>query len=108
MMQVRAHDEVAMIAVRHALVSAAFAVTVPALVLAARVRRRARRRIGGVDGELVLVDVTAVKIVQVAVVEIVGVALVLNGAMAAAGAVRVLVLAVRLAAHGGPPSVART
>jgi hypothetical protein len=46
--------------------------------------------------------------VQVPVVEIVGVAFVLNGAMAAAGAVRVLVLAVLLAAHGGPPSVART
>ena len=100
MMQVTIHEVVDVVTVRHGLVPALGAVLVRRLVSGAGVPRRA---VGGVvptDRDLVLVDVVAVRMVQVARVKVVDVAFVPNGRMTALGAVLVLVLVVLFANHG--------
>jgi hypothetical protein len=97
--QVVADDEVDVVAVGDGLVAAALGVNVAGLVLAALVRRCARRLVLPLDGQPVLVDVPVVHVVQVALVQVVGVSLVHDGLVAAAGAVRVGVPRVLIAAH---------
>jgi hypothetical protein len=102
--QVPAHEVIGVIAVRHALVPAAGAVRVAALVRAARVRGRAVVAVRPTHREHVLVRVIAVDVVQVPVVQVVGVVLVPNGRMAAAIAVAMSVLGVRvMVAHSHSP-----
>jgi hypothetical protein len=100
MMQVPADHEVGMIAVRHLSVAALRVVLVPAGVVAARVLRRARGRVGAVDADCMLVGVSCMNVVQVSVVQIVGVAIMLDRNVAAAGAVRVRMTGMLLAGHG--------
>jgi hypothetical protein len=85
-----AHDEeVHVIAVRHAVVTARRTVDVTRRMTRARVRRRALVGVGDRDRNRALVDMTVVVAVQVAVVEVVDVAVVIDRSMSTAGAVDV-------------------
>ena len=101
MVQVAVDDVVAVIAVGDRVVAAPGAVRVLGSVPAARVVWSAVGRVLRADGEGVLVDVAAVRVMQVAVVEEVLVTLVVDGLVAAAVAVDVVVSCVGLVvAHG--------
>jgi hypothetical protein len=96
MVQVLVHQIVDMVAMRDRLVPAAGAVLVGTLHF-----RRAARRIGRVDADHVLVDVIAMHVVQMAVMQIVDVAVMADCQVTAIGAVLVgVVLMVMLAASG--------
>jgi hypothetical protein len=83
-MEVVPHQVVGVGAVRHRLVPAARTVDVGGVMGAAGVGRGAFLGVGAADGDDVLVDVVAVAVVQVPVVEVVDVAAVPDGGMAAA------------------------
>lgn len=102
MVQVAADEVVGVIAVGHGFVAAAGAVLMALLVFAAVVSRRARGRIGAADFELVLLDVLAVLMVQMAVVEIIDVAVVFHRGVAAVRTVLVVVVRV-LVSQGQSP-----
>jgi len=93
--QVPVDEVVDVIAVRHGGVATACAVHVAGLVPAAAVVRGALGRVLGAHGERVLLDGLAVLVVQMAVVQIVDVAVVSDAGVAAAAAVRVRVMGVR-------------
>jgi hypothetical protein len=105
-MQMAIDDVVGVIAVGDRVVAAVSAVLMSVVVLTAVVRRRARGRVRAADGEGVLVDVIAVDVMKMAVVKEVMMAIVLDRLVAAARAVGVGVLVVRLVfgAHGLGPS----
>ena len=107
MVQVAVDEIVHMITVRHTLVPAAGAVHVAALMPLARVIRRARRRIPAVAFQDVLVDMITMHVVQVTIVQIVGVTVVLNRGVTTAGRVCVRMLFVLLVGHGSPRSSVR-
>jgi hypothetical protein len=94
--QVAADEVIGVVAVGHGLVAAAGAVLVGLVVAVAGVGRRAGGRVGGADRQAVLLDAAAVGVVQVAVVQVIDVVFVLDGGVAAAGAVLVVVVFVRL------------
>ena len=75
-------------------VAAAGAVDVSGFVAAAVVVGRAGVRVGGADGDAVFIDVVAMRVVQVAVVQVIDVAVVFDGGVAAASAVLVRVVGV--------------
>ena len=102
-MKVRADGVVEVVAMRDPFVPAAGTVLVTTGVLGAPMRWRALRRIGASDGQLMLVYVITMNVVQVTVVHIVGMPLVLDGAVAAAPAVRVRMIRMRLTRHLPPP-----
>jgi hypothetical protein len=85
--EVIADQVVDMIAVGHLLVPARRAMPVRGLVLAAVVLRGAADGVGVVDLQDVLVDVIAVRMVQVSVMQVVDVTVVLHGGMPAGGTV---------------------
>src|SRR4051794_480601 len=89
--QVAVHQVVGVVAVRDRLVAAAGAVAVGRVVGAAGVGGGAGRRVGRVDGQHVLLDPGAGGVVQVAVVQVIDVAVVADGGVPAAGPVLVLV-----------------
>lgn len=101
--EVAVDQVVHVVAVRHGFVAAARPVPVAAVVGAAGVVGRAVGRVRAPDGEDVLVDVVAVGVVQAAVVEVVHMAVVPDGRVAAGGAVPVVVPGVRVAGHRVPP-----
>ena len=105
MVQMASDEEVDVTSVRNPLVSTAFAVHVCRVMLVARVLGRAAVRVVRVDGERVLVDVVAVGMMQMPVVQVVGVALVQQRDMPAAGPMLVVVIGVGLVVH--VPRVAR-
>ncbi len=85
-------DEVVdMVTMRHRRMAAVGAVHVLSIVFAARVVGRASGRIGRIDRHRALVDVIAVDLVQVTIVEIVDMACVADGGMAAGGPMHVSV-----------------
>src|SRR5438105_4137677 len=86
-----AHKVVHMITVWDALMSAAGAMNVPGFVCAAIVPWRAVVGIFSSSGNLMVVHMIAMHVVQVPIVKIVGVALVLHGGVAAIGAMLVRV-----------------
>jgi hypothetical protein len=96
MVQVVLDEEVDVVAVRDGLVAAALAVDVTVLVARAPVVRRALGGMLAVDGERVLVDVVLVRVMQVAVMEEVGVPFVHHRGVSAVGAVLVIVGAVNV------------
>ena len=86
MMQPSTHQVIDVIAMGHRLMPAGW----PMLVRAAGLRR-ALHGIGGVDRDRVLIDMILVRVMQVAIMEIIGMAIVLYRSMATVGAVLVTV-----------------
>ena len=98
-------DEVVdVVTVRHRVVPAIRAVNVAVRVAVAPMTRRTRSRVGGVNRDRAFVDVVSVHRVQVAIMEIVDVAIVLDGAVAAVRPMNMRVVGVNLVlAHRGRP-----
>jgi hypothetical protein len=107
MVQMTIDKIVHMITVRHALVTAAGTVHVPGLMPFARVIGRALRPISVAAFQDVLVNVITVHMMQMAIMQIVGVAVVLESGVTAARRVRVRMLFVFLVGHGSPHSSVR-
>ena len=99
--QTAVDDVVNMIAVRYGFVAATFSVN----VAVAGVNRMAAVRIGFIDTQGVFVVVTVVLMVQVAVVQIIDVAFVFDGSMAAVCAVNVVMMFVGFTGHFFSPNV---
>ena len=91
MVQVAGHQVVHMVAVRHGFVTATGAVDVLPIVTGAGVLRRASGRVLAVHFQGVLVAMVAVRVVQVAVVQVIDVPGMLDGRVAAISAVLVRV-----------------
>jgi hypothetical protein len=96
MMQVSSDEVVDMVSVRHGFVATTGAMLVGRIVGTTSMGRRARGRVRCANRERVLVDSIDLRVVQMAVVEVVSVPVVLHGSMAAAGAVLVCVIGVSL------------
>lgn len=90
--QVAVHQVVHMVAVRHGLVAATGAVYVVGGVSGALVLGCAALGIILVDRQYVLVDMIAVHVMQVPVMQVIDVAVVLDGGMPAAGAVLMIMV----------------
>ena len=99
--QTAVDDVVNVIAVRYGFVAATFAVN----VAVAGVNRMAAVRIGFIDAQCVFVVVTIVLMMQVAVVQIINVAFVFDGSVAAVCAVNVVMMFVGFAGHFFSPNV---
>ena len=100
-MQTAVDDVVDMIAVRYGFVAATFTVN----VAVASVNRMAAVRIGFIDAQGVFIVVAVVLMVQVAVVQIIDVAFVFDGSVAAVCAVNVVMMFVGFAGHFFSPNV---
>jgi hypothetical protein len=92
MMQVTFDQVVGVVAVRHGLVAAAGAMPMVRVMAAAAVVRRAADGIALAYGNHMLVDMAFVRVMKMTVMEIVEMALVPHGNMAAARTVRVRVV----------------
>ena len=90
-MQMSLYQVVGVIGVRDDFVPTARAVRMALVVLAAGVRWRAGHRIRSSLGQRALVHVVVVHVVEMAIVEVVGVVTVLDGRVPAVGPVRVIV-----------------
>jgi hypothetical protein len=95
-MQMAADQIVDMTAMRDGFVPATWAVNVAGGVAGAGVGRSAGVRIGGRDGQGVLVKMVSMRLMEVAVVEIIGVAVMFDGSVAAAGSMDVRMIFVDL------------
>jgi hypothetical protein len=89
MMQVALHEIIHMIAVRDTLMTTVWTVNVICLMCTAAMFRSALVLICGIDWQLVFIDVALVDMVQVSIVEIVSMAVVFDGGVAAIRAVDV-------------------
>ena len=98
--QVPRHEVVDVVAVGHGFVAAAGRVGVALLVARALVVGRASLGVRAPDLERALVNVPFVRVVQVAVVQVVDVVAVPDGDVAAARAVNVIVVRMGVVAHG--------
>jgi hypothetical protein len=87
--QVAAHQVICVIAVRNSLVTAVRAVNMALLVSAAIVLRSALVRIGAARTDLVIINVIAMNIVHMAIMKVIGVAVVAHRGMSALWTVRV-------------------
>ncbi len=94
--QVPADEIVGVVAVRNCLVTAIRAVRVFLIVPGTAVRRGALRRIRSIDFDAALVDVIAVNVMQVPVMEVVAVVAMVNALVSTTGLVNMLVRCVRL------------
>ena len=92
--QMTINEVVRVVAMRYGFVSAAGAVYMSRFVAVAVMIWGADVRVGGADGDAVFIDVVAVRMVQVSVVQVINVAFVLDGGVAAACAVLVFVIGV--------------
>ena len=106
--QVSPDQVVHVVSVRHGLVAATGAVHVVPSMPVAGVIRRALLRVGGVDRQAVLVDVVGMGMVQMTIVEVVGMAVVSDGEMTTVVAMDVNVISMLLAGHGIPPRFERS
>ncbi len=97
--EVTVDEVVDVVAVGHGLVSAAGAVDVTVLVAGALVFGGAGGRVAFAHLDHVLVDVVAVGVMEVAVVEVIHVITVLDGDVAAIGPVDVVVVLMLVAVH---------
>lgn len=103
--QAAVHQVVNVIAVWHGLVAAVGPVRVSLSVFLLREVGRTVCRVGGADFEDVLVNVPLVMVMKMAVVEIINVAVVLDGGVAAIGAVLMRVVFVDdMVGHRDTPS----
>ncbi|MBC3335410.1 hypothetical protein HU732_03850 [Pseudomonas proteolytica] len=82
--QMAVHQVLDMVAMRHGLMTAIWPVYMTCGVAVALVGRRAAIRVEGIYRQAVLVDVIAMHMVQVTIVQIVNMAIVLNRRMATA------------------------
>jgi hypothetical protein len=89
MVQVAFHQVIGVIAVGHGRVATGGPMLVGFLVTTAVVRGRARSRVRGADGQGIFLDLAAVLVVQVAVVQVIDMAIVPDGRVAALGAMLV-------------------
>jgi hypothetical protein len=103
MMEVRPDGVIEVIAVRNTLMPAVRSVDMPAGMLDAFVRRRARRRIGRSNRHTMLIYVIPMNVMEMTIMDVVRVTFVLDGPVSAALAVRVTVLGMCLACHIAPP-----
>jgi hypothetical protein len=101
--QVAADEIVPVVAVRYRLVPAAAAMRMVLGVLATSVLRRARRRIRPRRLEHTLVGMPVVWVMQVAIVQIIRMALVIDGRVTAARSVLVVMPVMRRVTHRAPP-----
>lgn len=92
--QVAVDQVVDVVTVRDGFVAATGAMDVAGLVAAAFVLGRAAVGVGGRDRDHVLVDVVAMRMVQVAVVQVVDMTVMPDGRVAAAGAMGVVMVGV--------------
>lgn len=99
--QTAVDDVVNMIAVRYGFVATTFAVN----VAVAAVNRMAAVRVGFIDAQGVFIVVAVVFMVQVAVVQIIDMAFVFDGSVAAVCAVNVVMMFVGFAGHFFSPNV---
>jgi hypothetical protein len=106
-MQMAIDEIIDVIAVRDRLVAAAGAVFVVLGVAAAVVSRRAGGRVLAADAQAVFLDPFGAHVVQVAVVQVVDVALMLDGGVATRRAVLVIVLGMKGSSHGETPFLDR-
>jgi hypothetical protein len=108
MMKMPLDQEVGVVAVRDRFVAAPCAVNVPLGVAAARMHRRARRRIRRRHTDCALVYMVPVRGVKVPVVRVVRVAIVHDLRVPAARSVHVMVVSLvnRMLAHGRTPGCA--
>lgn len=83
-MQVAPDEIVRMLSMRNNLMSTARAVGVALVVLPTAVRRRALLWIGGIYSDAALVDMIAVSVMQMAIVQVIAVIAVLDGLMSTA------------------------
>jgi hypothetical protein len=99
MMEPAVHEVIGVITVRDSLMSAARTVNMPALV---RGGRLATIRIGGVHRQRVLVVMPVMRVMQMAVVQEINMAVVLDGGVTATGSVLVIVIrvGVMMLGHG--------
>jgi len=93
-MQMAIDQIIHMVAVRHHFMPASGAVDVAGLVTCAAMLRGAGGGIGGAYGNHMLIDVPLVREVQVAIVQIIDMAIMANGGMAAVGTMLVGVIGV--------------
>jgi hypothetical protein len=101
MVEVAIDQVVDVVAVRNRRMAAVGSVHMAFLVPAAVMGRGAAIGVGGIDLENVLIDVVRMWMMQVSVVQVVHMTLVLNGQVATAGSMLVVVVRVNLAvAHG--------
>ena len=92
--QVAIDEVVNVVAMRYGFVAAAGAVYMSRFVAVAVMIWGADVRVGGADGDAVFIDVVAVRMVQVAIVQVIDVAFVFDGGVTAACAVLVFVVGV--------------
>lgn len=98
MVQMTVDQVIDMVAVRHRFVAAAGSVRMSCAVAGTMMLRRAAVRVGGADGDHVLVDMVAMHVVQMAVVQEIDVAFVAHRSVTALRAVLVVVMGVLSAA----------
>lgn len=98
--QMPVHQIVDVIPVRHGRMAATRAMHMAGVVAGARVPGSAGGRIRGVDVDAVLVIMPVMGVVQVAVVQVIHVAVVPHGQMSAAGAVHMRMIVVNVMGHG--------
>ena len=94
--QVPADEIVGVVAVGNRFVSAIRAMSVPLIVSATAVRGRALLWIRGIDRDAALIDVVAVDVMQMPLVQVVAVVAMVNALVATAGLMDMLVCRVRL------------
>lgn len=98
-MQVVTDQVIDVITMGHGCMPAVWTVDMVRCMTATDVRRRAGRRIQVADGERVVVYVSFVVVVQVAVMQVVGMTFMQNGAMPAVWAVDMIVVVVGVVSH---------
>jgi hypothetical protein len=96
-------DVIDVVAMRYRFVAAVGVMDMVGYVSAAVVSRLAGIGIGTADSQEMLIDMIAVNVMQMAFVQIIGVAVMLNGGVAAVGAVLMIVIVVFFAGHGSAP-----
>jgi len=104
MVQVAVNEVINVVTVGNGLMAAARAVPMPRLMLAAIMSRSAAGGISAAHLQLVLLDPILARMVQVAVVQVIDVAVVLDGGVAAAGPVLVSVFPVKCRHDQSPSS----
>jgi len=102
MMQMAVREVIDVVAVRNGVVAAVGTVFVALVMAVATVGRGALGRVGRADGEGVLLDLLAFDVMQMAVVQVIDVAIVNDRRVAASGAVLVRMVFVNMG-HGQSP-----